>query len=45
MASKDAIGEFNPAVENFDCYIERLETFFEANDIGASKHKVSFCQW
>lgn len=32
------IGEFVPKMESWSAYVERLEQFFEANDIGAEKH-------
>lgn len=31
------IGEFVPKLESWSAYVERLEQFFEANDIGADK--------
>ncbi|BFY97170.1 hypothetical protein BsWGS_00210 [Bradybaena similaris] len=42
MAQRDTFGEFNPAVEEFDCYVERLSMYFEANDIKNDKHKSVF---
>lgn len=42
MAQRDTFSEFNPSVEDFDCYIERLGMYFEANDIIDNKKKSVF---
>jgi len=42
MAHKDTFGEFNPSVEDFECYVERLAMYFEANDIEDAKKKSVF---
>lgn len=42
MAKKDSFEEFNPSLEEFDCYVERLTMYFEANDIADNKKKSVF---
>ena len=39
MAGRETFCEFNPEIETFDCYIERLNMYFEANDIANAKQK------
>ena len=42
MAHRETFSEFDPAVEDFDCYVERLCMYFEANDIAEVKQKSVF---
>ena len=36
-----SVGQFDPSSETFTAYLERLDRFFEASDVGKSSEDLS----